>query len=922
MKRSVVKLLGAFIFILGFFTSCENFNNGSIVRKQIEDAIAYNNASWFSINFDYPESSGVMRSPAGSEISKKVTDSFTIWFDPFTGYEFVSWKIIDSETKTEIQNGEYLTLGNIDQAQTTCSFTKAPSKNIKLCLVPVIAERPQVIFNSPISLSTLKDSRIQVRFDHDMDPYSIYYTEAEISELKNAGIEDEDFLPPLNSPQQNHYGYKKDGEVFFKNITIKNEKTGENLNNCFDAPVFENPRALSIPVKEKNSLNDFTQVLVTIEKGFYYTEKISTTDILKPVRMADKKTWMYQVNNKTDVLSPIILKSDKKDYFFVKRSDGTEINLQDYLEIKDDGSGIETLTFLKDNKIQLDLQVQDPEDGSGPLSYFELYATKDFDSNYKDLRVMDTKTWEFITPIYYENPLLIDYQTVTSDSGIFKGEIDLSPLNLDNGVYNLYCLFYDKSGNKIEYPSYEVIKKWDRFYFAIDNEISIQEPVITDVSGENSKFKIEWTPCIDLAKTVIRYKKQNETGWSEPETVLHGTDFNYITGLDLATTYDFEISYYDYAGNIKKYVLSKTTDVWGLVVTGESTKKLYFVGDNFVKDGLTIKLKNFQTDEEYSLNQNDWQVEFDTQNICIGKKAIIKYDNNGHISSGETPTVYYVAAKDALTENVIRVDNWIYKFGDFPQTIGVHQEDSYYSAEPVYPKENSYWYLGADGYFYEKSLENAYTSGLSYTDGSTVAQNNQNSFKYFKVEPMVWNLITTGERLNFISRTVFTGNIQYYLDNENRTISEQIIYPNNYQYSTVRAYLNGSYEENDTQQKIYKDCGFLQKAFTPTAQEMIVETVFGNTVDKIFALNTNLAKTVLQFYPETEHQITDYAKANNAAFEDGKVVSSWLSTPSSEDTSDEVTEAYVFSFDQYTKTSNVTERRNVLSALQVSALPE
>ena len=308
MKCSVIKLFGALLFLLIFVTSCDNFQNGYAVRKQIEDAIAYNNSPAFTISFDYPESSGVMRSPGGSDIIKKVSDTFTIWFDPLTGYEFISWKIVDSATNKEIQNGEYLTLENIDQAQTTCSFTRAPPKDTKLCLIPIIAERPQIIFNSPVSLSSLKDSQIQVRFDHDMDPYSIYFTDAEITELKNAGIADTDFLPPLDDTQQNHYGYKKDGEVFFKNITIKNERTGQSLNNVFDAPVFENPRALSVSVKDKDALYDFTPILVTIEKGFFYTVKTIADENGKPVEMADKRTWLYQVNNKTDNKPPIIPK--------------------------------------------------------------------------------------------------------------------------------------------------------------------------------------------------------------------------------------------------------------------------------------------------------------------------------------------------------------------------------------------------------------------------------------------------------------------------------------------------------------------------------------------------------------------------------------------------------------------------------------
>lgn len=71
-----------------------------------------------------------------------------------------------------------------------------------------------------------------------------YYTQEEIDELKKSGVEEKDFLPPISNSNQNHYGYKKNNEVFFKNITIKNGKTGDNINKCFDQPIFETPEVL------------------------------------------------------------------------------------------------------------------------------------------------------------------------------------------------------------------------------------------------------------------------------------------------------------------------------------------------------------------------------------------------------------------------------------------------------------------------------------------------------------------------------------------------------------------------------------------------------------------------------------------------------------------------------------------------------
>ena len=913
-------------------SSCDNFLEGADVKAQIEDAIAYNNATSYKIKIDYPESSGVIRSPAGGVVSKKVTDSFNIRFDPSSDYEFICWKIIDSVSKKEFKNGEYLTLEHLDLTETDCHFTKAPSQGMELCLMPVVAERPQIIFNSPVSLNALKDCRIQVLFDSDMDPDSIYYTEAEIDTLSKTGIPDEDFLPPLSENSKNHYGYKKDGEVFFKNISIKNGKTGESLNHCFDAPVFENSRSLVISVKNKDILEDFTQVLVTIEKGFFYTENYASIENGKAVEMAGSKRWMYQVNNKTDTLA-LTVRVDGHDLFSAKTSDNQQLELIEYFQLDTAGNNLGNLIYIKDNKLKLDIQVQEREGGSGPRPYFELYATKVFDSDYKDIRVMDDQTYQWITPVFYENPLNVNYQTVTSDVAIFKGEVDLSSLNLEDGIYQFYCLFYDKSGNVLEYPDYSTTDSWLQYYFGIDNDFSMEEPVITDVSDSEVKFKIDWKPGIDYAKTKIRYKKHETEDWSEEIVVEREYNSKVIAGLELATEYDFEIKGYDFAGHEKEFTVTRDTGNWGLNVSGTPEKTLYFTGDDFDKTGLTVSMVNLINNTSQVIDVADWEVEFDSEDIGINKTVKVKYTRNGLTKYADIDYSYSVAAKDALTEKpimyeeyncsytytytnpaddstseeAIKVSGAHYYFGDFPQTISANQEDDFYSSEPVY----NGWYLGADGYFYEKCLEkrNPSTKTLKYSDKSYVASLSDNSKKYFKVEPIKWlgidNVSGKENETMLISENVLTADIPFYdYDNEGnneykRNINSKEIYPNNYKYSTIRAYLNGSYESDDTQTKEYEGKGFLQKAFTGSAQNLLNVTTVDNSVsstcnfisglgesndficenteDKVFLLcklhETLFLEVLKNIY--NYHKQTDYAKANYN-YDDCW----WLRTPS------------------------------------------
>ncbi|MCR5725119.1 MAG: bacterial Ig-like domain-containing protein [Treponema sp.] len=90
-----------------------------------------------------------------------------------------------------------------------------------------------------------------------------------------------------------------------------------------------------------------------------------------------------------------------------------------------------------------------------------------------------------------------------------------------------------------------------------------------------------------------------------------------------------------------------------------------------------------------------------------GIKALtVSYTEDGVTKTATTP--YYVAASDALTQEV--VDNrtttisgktfQLVKFGDFPQTIA--DDEITYSESTVY----NGWYLGSDGYFYERCTAN------------------------------------------------------------------------------------------------------------------------------------------------------------------------------------------------------------------------
>ena len=241
-------------------------------------------------------------------------------------------------------------------------------------------------------------------------------------------------------------------------------------------------------------------------------------------------------------------------------------------------------------------------------------------------------------------------------------------------------------------------------------------------------------------------------------------------------------------------------------------------------------------------------------------------------------------------------------FGDWPQTV---KADSVtVNMAKSLTMGSATYYLGDDNNYYAKCTENAYTTGYKYSDGTDVAQISAGSEKYFKVEPIKWRVLNPGTSGNkiLVAENILTANIPYYGSTDNRVQNTTTIYANNYKYSNIRSYLNGtanhfvldggSATANDID---WSGKGFLQTAFTTSAQSLIAESSVDNsdtstsdasgsidkaiayacenTNDKIFLLSEKeVTRTDYGFSAFNEsgqgnsriRVATDYAKANHA----------------------------------------------------------
>lgn len=217
-------------------------------------------------------------------------------------------------------------------------------------------------------------------------------------------------------------------------------------------------------------------------------------------------------------------------------------------------------------------------------------------------------------------------------------------------------------------------------------------------------------------------------------------------------------------------------------------------------------------------------------------------------------------------------------FGVFPKRILRQSSDVTVDENVSVTMGPNTYYRGSDSNYYAKvTTVNKYNSNRQYTDGSLVKDG---VVRYFQLEPIEWFVLkynyNGSSKSLIVAKNPLTSNVPYYENIEERLINGKTVYPNNYKYSTIRAYLNGSYEKDDTQTIKYEGTGFLQTAFLKSGQKLIATTIVDNsdsesygcesTYDKIFLISKNEFDEIKDHYElYNVIEVPDFARANNAS---------------------------------------------------------
>ena len=231
-------------------------------------------------------------------------------------------------------------------------------------------------------------------------------------------------------------------------------------------------------------------------------------------------------------------------------------------------------------------------------------------------------------------------------------------------------------------------------------------------------------------------------------------------------------------------------------------------------------------------------------------------------------------------------------YGSYPQT---HVGDTTLIAElNKLTETNDRGYYEYEGNEYAKivtkpRLYGSYTdlygneSYYQYSDGSQI---NENITEWFKVEPIVWKIISKNNDGSYMLYSEYVLDSIAYCDYQYlRKINDVDIYRNNYKYSNIRAWLNG-YDGTSYNVSDYTNKGFYDLAFKDSEKGAIIATevdnsasttsstnnqyVCENTLDKLYLLSYQ--DLINSNYGFTDNalryaKVTDYAKAKGAYWE-------------------------------------------------------
>ena len=214
--------------------------------------------------------------------------------------------------------------------------------------------------------------------------------------------------------------------------------------------------------------------------------------------------------------------------------------------------------------------------------------------------------------------------------------------------------------------------------------------------------------------------------------------------------------------------------------------------------------------------------------------------------------------------------------GKYPQTVVTDENLINKLSEINTVNSNGYIEYNNEEY---KSLK-AYPaiSGMKFNNETEIIKD---KVYYFKVEQIKWRVIFNRDNSYILLCESLIDTTPFSLSYQTRTIKGETIYKTNYQYSNIRAWLNG-YNGTEYSVTNYTNKGFYNIAFNDYEKSLLNLTEFNDAVYILGLEEATYSEFGFSGIEENslvrEATITDYSLANKASVitgSNGKYIGSW-----------------------------------------------
>ena len=617
MKKALCSKLPAFGVLFLFtailsLTSCENFLKSEQVKNDIISAIDYNNAKSYTIRVEAAKGSGVIRIPAEGTVSKKVTDTFIVKFEPDDSCKFTGWKAEIPGLKNGEKTSDYIDFEDPMALETKVTFKKAHDS---IVLIPDCPQIPTATINLEGSHGKFSPAKGEMLVRQGF-PFTISYEPDSDYDFIKWKIYDSVTGTEYNSNEYLQLTHQDREET--ECLLLNAPEVSTNIKLCLEPVIVKRPRVISA-TPQWDSLGSYRDARIqvifdqTIDKNsIYYTDDEKTVLIAEGVTsflpeetskpnkygyIKDGKQYYKNIQIDNQKTGESILECFGEPYFedditliipplsdnpppgntkiTVTLESGFSYENKKSVLLKEDYKWLYFVNSRTDNlaptKVTENI-MNVKGNASAALSVQEASPTILFDQKLQmEIKIEDqgsgplgvfkllfTDLNNTQTQIYKE----IGFDSVEADNSALLGSstelAEYKITDVPDGNYKLNVVYYDKNLNPTKAAD------MTDYYVTID----ATKPVINDItfrtvsdSGSEANNKtaqsLSYT-CSDANydKVVVNYKPAGATAWEGTETFTD-TNVNIIPNLTHGTDYQFEMVFYDKAEN--KTIKTATT---------------------------------------------------------------------------------------------------------------------------------------------------------------------------------------------------------------------------------------------------------------------------------------------------------------------------------------------------------------------------